>query len=460
MRKRSVVVVAGAWFLLLTVLHVSLCWMNGDEILVSLAVDAENEEILNEGIRAFRSLMMFGERLKNAHIDICIIEESHTHTEQVSQSLNSIYERYASDSKNNKLHIRHVQGSSYFPRSDYFPTINKLFSFEGSLFYVNQYPEIKYFLYIDADIFLLKDPIEAIEREFFSSNFLPKADILCSLPWNSFSELNLFPDFVQFLPSEPKEETRTHYSFLDDLFNVIRSPELTNVTKQGLSLNNPDYPFMKTINPGGRTFHGLCNTGFFFMPIEMAQQLYITSLRYLSIINNFSSSITVDSEEAVQLHSFYSTQNVMIDSLVLWASMMYLKYQTIIASVELNYIIPAGNLLLPHTKPTLTLDGRHWIPSEPYLLHFSRGSDFTFSNCACDSQFEHNTIIKEDGNPVERNQNLCQATLVANEAEFVYSNHMIISNGTFPTTYLPLFVFEHYIIPKIISVCDIAIPQY
>jgi hypothetical protein len=333
------------YLLLILLLNVSSEIIKPDALLVSFTIDVNSDEVVREGLRLFLSIAFNGSRLRHALVDVCLVDKRHRQ-DQRAEKVISLFNSFSSEIP--RLNIRTVQNSSFFPSSDFSPTIHKLCSFESSVLYSDE--RIKYFMYLDADIFLMSDPLARIEEEFISvstpevDSYVPKGHILCSRPWNTYNELKYFFDFVDFFnrsDSLPGASARLFRNFSEDWLQLERK-----------WTNNDDYPMMKTISPGGMTFHGLCNTGVYFMTIEAAQQLFRDSINYLSVLpvfsnHLFSNFLSDKSEEERELIlSFYSSRHYMIDSLLLWASSYHNNHRIILSSIQLNYIIAAGNHLL------------------------------------------------------------------------------------------------------------------
>ena len=365
-----------------------------EEILVSITIDVDHEEVLREGIRLFLSLIQFGTKIKGSVIDICLIEK-HGSLQKVEKII-SFLTLFSNNFRS--VNIRAIRDPEFYPSRRYSQTINKMCSFEAASIYKHQ-TILKYFLYLDADLVILQDPIEFLESQSEFERGQNLKQIHCSRPWNTFSALNYLIPFVFYEdhPYSSAFKQKQKNSFIRALFE--------NEDLRPTSVNNPDYPFLKTISPGGHSLHSLCNTGFYFMPIDYAEQLYEDSLYYLSILPSFRSSYSPAEEEKENFLSFYNPLHSMIDSIILWAGIVYRDYSVRILPIEMNLIVSASNFLIPFMTPKQEsaspkldnnlsgtdeyLNMNALLFEKPVILHFSKGSDLLFT-------------IQEDGRCVTR----------------------------------------------------------
>jgi hypothetical protein len=357
--------------LLVFVIRLDCLGWNPQEILVSVTIDVNNEEVLREGVRLFLSIVQFGGSLKSSVVDICLVDKvrSQDSSDKVTQLVT-----YFSSFGIQSLNIRGRLDPDYFPRSTYSQTINKLCSFEAIEDY-RKTLDLKYFLYLDADLFILQDPLPLLEKELFRNG--KDKTIYCSRPWNSFTELEYFTDFVFYQPHlySGSSSARLKNSLMRSLF----SSSLEEINNWKRETNNDFFPFLETISPGGQSLHGLCNTGLYFMNITTAEQVYRDSLYYLSIVEDFANSIAthredITSPEKKKILTFYNKKHTMVDSLIIWAAIMYRDYLVRLLPIEMNLIVPAGDYLLPFLQMNESLQ----IPVMPTILHLSRGSDLLF----------------------------------------------------------------------------------
>lgn len=259
-------------------------------ILISITLDENNNEILYEGFILLKSLQIFGKSLKKATVDLCIA----TDNENINPSLIL------------KLQEFNVSSIRRQHRSQYAQSLNKLCSFESPLV-----SSFDYFLYLDADIFVARDPMPLITA------FHKDDSILCGRPWDTFPNISYFPEFLG-----------------------VPSPFF-------------EYPLLEVINIGGYTYYGMCNTGMYFMRSTVALDLVIVAKQYLqkSITNtNFNSYIPFDP-------SYFG-----IDSVILWAAQYLLGRKVVVAPPALNYIAAAEDVLLRFVEPI-------HISSDTYSTH-------------------------------------------------------------------------------------------
>ena len=173
-----------------------------NKIVVSIAIDADNPEIQYEALRLIKSLSLFGGNLHKSKLSVCI---SHT----------GLFENSFLLEKLEIFNISSIYFSKRFSPPDYSPSLNKLCAFNPLIMELNDY-----LLYLDADIYVASDPLPLLEE--YSSN------IQCGRPWTS-SVLNV-EEFVSFVGP-------TYYDI---------------IAHRGL---------LETIQPGGITLQGFCNTG-------------------------------------------------------------------------------------------------------------------------------------------------------------------------------------------------------
>jgi hypothetical protein len=372
--------------LLIVISRDCLGW-NPQEILVSITIDVNNEEVLREGVRLFLSIVQFGGSLKSSVLDICLVDKvrSQDSSDKVTQLI-TYFGSFGIQSLNSRGRL----DPDYFPRSNYSQTINKLCSFEAIEDYRKTF-DLKYFLYLDADLFILQDPLPLLEKELFPNG--KEETVYCSRPWNAFAELEYFTDFVFYQPHlySDTHSARLKNSLMRALFRSF--PEETDSMKT--ETNNDFFPFLETVSPGGRSLHGLCNTGLYFMNIITAEQVYRDSLYYLSIVEDFAISATtnredITSQEKEKILNFYNNKHTMIDSLIIWAAILYRDYLVRLLPIEMNLIVPAGDYLLPFLQMNESLQ----IPTMPTILHLSRGSDLFFEMTGNSSSSSSSCVVQ------------------------------------------------------------------
>lgn len=331
--------------------------------------------------------------MKRSYIDVCLIqcidelngaETSDRSSTSFQELLHNVYQFNQSQMRQRNRCNPETEHSYLSP--DFSPTINKLCSFESSLEIIDFEQKFDYFLYLDADIFVASNPFPHIEEILRSTTLEPSdnttitegdVDILCGRPWNSYSELRHFPDFVDYLKTTATDDTTID----DSIRNRFYSGDL-------------NYKIMETISPGGTTIFGLCNTGMYFMKAETVQP-FLQAIKFvLSRMNDFHPFITSidengNSNELVSSmenadSALYRTKHYMVDSIAMWASQFLLNLDVIIAPIEMNYIAAAENYLVrflhQYTRNSsypdkVTEEERVW-PLQ--LIHFAKGSDIEF----------------------------------------------------------------------------------
>ena len=145
------------------------------KVVISLAVDASSLEIQYEAIRLLVSLQLNGGTLRTSRIAICV-------------SYDGIDESVIDPQLIASLHQFNPWLSSYSKRCSpptWSPTLNKLCAFD-----LPGMNDDDYLLYLDADIFVLHDPMIQLSKH------AGKADIVCGRPWNTFTGLQVHGNVV------------------------------------------------------------------------------------------------------------------------------------------------------------------------------------------------------------------------------------------------------------------------
>eukprot|EP01041_Mallomonas_annulata_P009520 gene9520-19786_t len=263
-------------------------YIDPNNIVVSIAIDADNLEVQFEAIRLLKSREMFGGTLRYSKLAVCI-----SHSGEFT-NLDLL-------AKLSPFNVTSISYSQRFSLPEFSPTLNKICSFNPPCMDSNDY-----LLYLDADIFIASDPIPLLTKYYNNNN----SDILCGRPWKSHLELHDFPYFLD------------EYS----------------------SSSSIEKPPLATIN-GGFTLYGMCNTGMYFMSTSTANNIYNKSLHFLnkSIQNR-------DITGTDNVHSIFSPANFMIDSIILWAAQYALNSSVTIVNPLLNYMVAAEDYIVRFIK--------------------------------------------------------------------------------------------------------------
>jgi hypothetical protein len=313
-------------------------------LFITTTIDISNEEIVREGLRLIQSIRSFAGEMNDAFLEVGVVyQERDSLLEQnVVKSLNHL-----------NVSIRYCQSVQ---RPRYSPTLNKFCSF-------HDIPAEKYdyFLYIDADMFIVYNPVPLFSSVLLQLTEQGKPyDIYCGRAWNALTEMNYFPALIDYY-------NITGYNFTDE------------------------NAFASTISPGGTTFQKACNTGLYFMPTKQSNRMsqYIHS-HILPTYQGFYNKTLIP---------LYDEGNYMVDSFVLWVAQYALHLDTFILPIQFNYLVAVEDYILSHPLhlinmfpvPITTLDstkGLFYFYIEwkgdmypmlfPAIFHFSRGSDLHF----------------------------------------------------------------------------------
>jgi hypothetical protein len=299
------------------------------EVVVSLAVDASNVEIQYEAIRLLTSLQHNGGTLSTSRVAVCISYEGENETTIDPQILASL----------RQFNLWSVRYSKRYSLPDFSPSLNKLCALDPP-----GVGDDDYLLYLDADIFVVSDPLVPLTRH------AQQADVVCGRPWNTFHRL------------EP-----------DDFFDFVGMPSM---------FDDAQYPLLESF-AGGRTLYGMCNSGMYFMPALVARAMVVAARAYLT---------RATSTPRFRDKEVYSPASFGIDSLVLWAAQYSLNYTVAIAPTTLNFMpsterfmpkflqrdrdrvvasLAAAGALVGGTAEALLLAE----VEVPVLAHFSQGSE-------------------------------------------------------------------------------------
>ena len=171
MLRRWMLLLLSSMLLLLTwSIPVDTSIIDPRNVVISLAVDASSLEIQYEAIRLLVSLQLNGGTLRSSRVAICVsydgIDESVIDPQLIAslQQFNPWLITY----------------SKRFSPPMWSPTLNKLCAFDPP-----DMNEDDYLLYLDADIFVLHDPMIQLSKH------AKKADIVCGRPWNTFTGLQV-----------------------------------------------------------------------------------------------------------------------------------------------------------------------------------------------------------------------------------------------------------------------------
>jgi len=199
---------------ILIVLHLSLGF-DPTDVIITLAIDAGSTKIQFEAFRLLRSIEIFGGSMKLSKINVCV----------------SLFNEESAEIRDKWVQLLHLFGvnsivfSKRYSPPEFSPTLNKLCSFEPLNIVGNPY-----ILYLDADIFIAKDPYPRLADFLASANTTTKyADIHCGRPWSIMQGIEDFVSFIGF-PS--------------------------NMLNRNLLLPTFD---------GGVSFYGMCNTGVYLL---------------------------------------------------------------------------------------------------------------------------------------------------------------------------------------------------
>lgn len=319
--------------ILLLVLALLLCpqhsWpLRPQEVVVSVAIDAESLEIQREGLRLLQSLALFGGMLQEARVSVCV---SHSGRDGPRD------QRLLKDLR--RMNITDVYFSTRFSLPHAAPTLNKLCAFEPRIM-----GEGDHLLYLDADVFVAADPLPLL------STHAPLNDstVLCGRPWNVMNgAMEQFPHFVG---------------------NI------------GARADRFDRVLLETLAAPGTSFPGTCNTGVYFMRAAAARGLLRSARAYLH-----KAQTDPVFRDVVPFSPTYNG----IDSIILWAAQYELDYEAIIFSPRLNWMAAAEPYYARYLSREVEqyrlsavgtlLDGEGLFEAHrPALLHFSRGSDLRF----------------------------------------------------------------------------------
>jgi hypothetical protein len=244
------------------------------EVVVSLAVDASNVEIQYEAIRLLTSLQHNGGTLSTSRVAVCISYEGENETTIDPQLLASLQQ----------YNLWSVRYSKRYSLPALSPSLNKLCALDPP-----GVGDDDYLLYLDADIFVVSDPLVALTR------YAAQADVLCGRPWNTFRGVGP-----------------------DDFFEFVGLPSM---------FEDARYPLLESF-AGGRTLYGMCNSGMYFMPALVARAMVAAARVYL----------TRATTPQFRDKEFYSPSSFGIDSAVLWAAQYSLNYTVAIAPTTLNFM--------------------------------------------------------------------------------------------------------------------------
>lgn len=306
-----------------------------EDVTVSLTIDLHSPKIVNEAMRLLLSLREFaGSMGSRSKVSICITSNDVSETTKLQKT--KLVQDIHSLIPENRSHILFT---SRYGLPNHAPTLNKLCSLNPPSLL-----ESKYLLYVDSDVFFTTNPLPYYSELIRGS---PDTDIFCGRPWKADPGIQGFPSFVD------KE------ALVDSDGNQIVYFDTA----------------METIDYGGQTFAGMCNTGIYFMKIEVARRMYIKSHHYLQKAESYWN------EELYNKGAFRVTAYV-IDSTIMWASQYDLNLKVSITSLVLNYMPAIEDHLQSFSEREdcpLGFDHRdHDLCRKPVLLHFSRGSSLDF----------------------------------------------------------------------------------
>lgn len=298
------------------------------EVVVSLAIDASNVEIQYEAFRLLTSLQLNGGTLSTSRVAVCISYEGEDEATIDPQLLASLQQ----------FNLWSVIYSKRYSLPEWSPSLNKLCALDPP-----GVQEDDYLLYLDADIFVISDPLIPLTK------YARRADVVCGRPWNTFTGL-----------------------VLEDFFDFVGVPSM---------FDDARYAMLESY-AGGRTMYGMCNSGMYFMPALVAKAMVTAARVYLT-----RAAITPKFRHT----EAYAPSNFGIDSIILWAAQYSLNYTVAITSTTLNFMAPTERFI----PRFLQLDRENALseaealargvgaadPSSladvelPILAHFSRGSD-------------------------------------------------------------------------------------
>ena len=300
------------------------------EVVVSLAVDASNVEIQYEAIRLLTSLQLNGGTLSTSRTAVCISYDGEDETTINPQLLASLQ----------PFNLSSIRYSKRYSLPDFSPSLNKLCALDPPGVHDDDY-----LLYLDADIFVVSDPLVPLTR------WVHQADVVCGRPWNTFHGLGS-----------------------EDFFEFVQVPTV---------FDDGQYPQLEAY-AGGITMYGMCNTGVYFMPALVAQAMVAAARVYLVRAANTPRFSGMD---------VYSPSSFGIDSVILWAAQYSLNYTVAIAPTTLNFMAPTEHFmpkfLQRDREQALATVAKTGAPAGggadvdsllkevevPILAHFSQGSE-------------------------------------------------------------------------------------
>ena len=131
--------------------------IKAEEVVVSLSIDSSSLEVQREALRLLTSLFLFGGTLKEAHISICINYDEDIPLDVAKKESHVLVEQILLLEFENLL----IDYSRSLPYPEYALSLNKMCAFAPN---IDDGHEIKYLLYLDADIFVAQDPLPFLQQ--------------------------------------------------------------------------------------------------------------------------------------------------------------------------------------------------------------------------------------------------------------------------------------------------------
>jgi hypothetical protein len=303
-----------------------------DKLLIVLSIDARKEGYMLDTLLLLRSLRQFGGSLNQADIRAAIIC-SHGALPHATGNLTSFIQQL------HAFAVNTIVRPQFSPLL--FPTTNKLRAFESLP--VGQYAHV---LYMDTDVFVLRDPLEDFNME---------AEVLC------------VPSAASYMDFESS-------TWLLSLMSIDFSPR----RMWGHAIE--DHHLLHV---------GSCNTGVLFMTIDAARQLYQASVSLIDEVTR----------EVFERHPQYEERIALFIHLDSWALCVSL-YQL---GLEVGRLGTEYNFFVSHQGQ---LQERRQLssPAAPIkLLHFVGVTYFSVSmRPDCSGVCQSELRILDDGDVVQK----------------------------------------------------------